>query len=206
MLWSCSWQGKDTQKCQADLDTWALQYHKKTDTHTCKRTDIPHAAPYYSKLILREQLLPLEVLHTSYIINLVSLIRFYHVYDPFYPSSSFLHYNFFILPLWPPSFHSLSWFPLSEAAEGCSLFSMSVFHSSSTFLYLFKVILFWLFYLLHNNLPSILPPVDLPMLWGYLDLFTTLPPSLLLQSFIHPSSSLIVHHRHSHSSMFIIRL
>lgn len=115
--------------------------------------------------------------------------------QPFESLIYFLHYHFFIVPLWPPSFHSLSWFSFSEDAEGCYLISPPIFHFSSTFLSLFKVaeegyFILTFFYLLHNNLPSILPPVDLPLLWGYSDLFTTLPPSLLFQSFIHPSSSL----------------
>lgn len=58
MLWSCRWQGKDTQKCQSDHVTWALQRHKKTDkhkyTHTCKQTDIPPAAPHYSSFYFEE--------------------------------------------------------------------------------------------------------------------------------------------------------
>lgn len=54
--------------------------------------------------------------------------------------------------------------------------------------------------------PSICPPVNLPLLWAYSDLFTTLPPSLLHQCFIHSSSPLIVRHWYSHSTIFIIHL
>lgn len=80
----------------------------------------------------------------------------------------------------------------------------SIFHLTSVFLFHFTVTLFCIALIYCTTIyhPSIHPSVDLPLLWGDAVLFTTPPPSLLLQSLVHPSSSLIVHHWYSHSSIF----
>lgn len=112
------------------------------------------------------------------------------VYCPFNLLHTFplLHYLFFILPLWPPSFYSLSWIPLHTVLRMLLVFSFSILLQG----YWRRLLTLTFFHLLHNYVPSILPLVVLPLLWCYSDLFTT---SLSLSSppIIH-SSVIIADH------------
>lgn len=211
-----------TQKCQADLIT-SLIVHK-TSKHTLVNTQasvvqlrvIPififdrtsldkKIQEFHIKLPTHSSIIKMNLIYNDKICLLClfwfSLLCFYILI--------FFYFLFINQPWLPPSSHSINFYYFKLRCYAVHDFSI-ILNFSSTFLSFFKLtegyFLLTFFYLLHNNLPSIVLPVVSPLLWGYSDLFTTLPPSLHFQSFIHPSSSLIIHHWYSHSSIFIICL